>query len=170
MAGSKKEWLPRICIGGAAGVVCYILIATFFGNLNLFGPSTMDKVYFSFSMSSFLPKWLGTALDYFLWFAFGAEIGIATLPFDDRGKVLALKSLAHYALMMLTVSLWACLNFLYRPLPAFLLRDLPDFLVPVTVVYLLVWGLRWLWWYFELRSLRKVLGLGGKKEDKSHET
>lgn len=162
MPNIKKQWLLRIGIGGAAGVVCYILTATFFGNLNLFGPSTIDKICFSFSMCSFLPGWLGTALDYLLWFAFGAEIGIATLPFDDRGKVLLLKSLAHYALMMLTVSLWACLNFLYRPLPDFLLRGLPGFLLPVTVVYLLVWGIRWLWWYFELRSLRRALGLGNK--------
>lgn len=157
----KKQALVRALIGGLAGIACWLLLSWLTQPGALFGgPSDFD---FTFYYGSLLPEVLGSALSGVLWFLFGAEVGIATLPFADGGRALLLRSLAHFGAMILTVSLWAFLNFYNRNYPLTFLRyELWGFLVPVTLVYILVWLGRWVGWYAEVAQLREKLGLAPK--------
>ena len=86
-----------------------------------------------------------------LYALFGAEVGVATLPFAGDGPALVGRTLAHFALTAATVGLWAGLNFGVRETAAFL--------VPLVLVYLLVWLGRWVGWYAEVSAIRERLGL-----------
>ena len=80
-----------------------------------------------------------------------AEVGVATLPFAGDGSALVGRTLAHFALTAATVGLWVGLNFGVRETAAFL--------VPLALVYLLVWLGRWVGWYAEVSAIRERLGL-----------
>ncbi|MFQ7452226.1 MAG: DUF3021 domain-containing protein [Flavonifractor plautii] len=91
------------------------------------------------------------ALSFALYALFGAEVGVATLPFAGDGSALVGRTLAHFALTAATVGLWVGLNFGVRETAAFL--------VPLALVYLLVWLGRWVGWYAEVSAIRERLGL-----------
>lgn len=95
-----------------------------------------------------MPEALGAVLGAVLWFAFGAETAVATLPFADDGASLLRRSSLHCALMALTLSAWALLNFGAA--------ELPFFLVPFALLYALIWLGRWVGWYSEVRRLRRA--------------
>ena len=76
---------------------------------------------------------------------------MATLPFAAEGRALLLRSLAHLALMALTLAAWVLLNFGAA--------ELPFFLVPFLLVYALIWLGRWVGWCAELAAIREKLGL-----------
>ena len=145
----RKKARNRAVIGGLLGTAGYLLLSfvtqpgAFFG-----GPFTLD---FTFCFNSRVPEALGAALGIALWFAFGAEIGLATLPFADGGAALVRRTLLHFAAMAATVAAWSLLNF--RPVEAL------AFLVPLALVYALVWLGRWVGWYVELTAIREKLGL-----------
>ena len=94
---------------------------------------------------------MGIALSFALYALFGAEVGVATLPFAGDGSALVGRTLAHFALTAATVGLWVGLNFGVRETAAFL--------VPLALVYLLVWLGRWVGWYAEVSAIRERLGL-----------
>ena len=77
-------------------------------------------------------------------------VGIA-LSFAGDGSALVGRTLAHFALTAATVGLWVGLNFGVRETAAFL--------VPLALVYLLVWLGRWVGWYAEVSAIRERLGL-----------
>lgn len=81
----------------------------------------------------------------------GRRWGVATLPFAGDGSALVGRTLAHFALTAATVGLWVGLNFGVRETAAFL--------VPLALVYLLVWLGRWVGWYAEVSAIRERLGL-----------
>ncbi len=81
----------------------------------------------------------------------GAEVGVATLPFADSGRELVARSLVHFLVMSATVGLWAAVNFG--------VGELPFFLIPLALVYVLVWLGRWVGWYAEVVAIREKLGL-----------
>ena len=81
----------------------------------------------------------------------GAEVGVATLPFADSGRELVARSLVHFLVMSATVGLWAAVNFGAG--------ELPFFLIPLALVYVLVWLGRWVGWYAEVAAIREKLGL-----------
>ncbi len=81
----------------------------------------------------------------------GAEVGVATLPFADSGRELVARSLVHFLVMSATVGLWAAIDFG--------VRELPFFLIPLALVYVLVWLGRWVGWYAEVAAIREKLGL-----------
>ena len=145
----RKKARNRAVIGGLLGAAGYLLLSfvtqpgAFFG-----GPFTLD---FTFCFNSRVPEALGAALGIALWFAFGAEIGLATLPFADGGAALVRRTLLHFAAMAATVAAWSLLNF--RPV------EVLAFLVPLALVYVLVWLGRWVGWYVELTAIREKLGL-----------
>ena len=139
----------RILIGGSLGVAGYLLLSFLTQPGALFGGSL--EFAFTFCYSSRVPEALGAVLGAVLWFAFGAETAVATLPFADDGASLLRRSSLHCALMALTLSAWALLNFG----PA----ELPFFLVPFALLYALIWLGRWVGWYSEVRRLRRALGL-----------
>lgn len=148
----KKQWLPRAFIGGCVGIAGCLLLGFLTQPGAVFGRTlTWDIRNFTFCYDSRVPELLGTVQAFLLWFLFGAEIGIATLPFADSGRELVVRSLAHFAVMSLTVGLWAAVNFG--------VRELPFFLIPLALVYALVWLGRWVGWYAEVAAIREKLGL-----------
>lgn len=149
----KKRALSRILIGGGLGVLGCLLLGWLSQPGALFGASlTWD---FTFCYNSNVPEALGAALGILLWFLFGAEAGVATLPFADEGGAVVLRSLAHFGVMAATMWGWVMLNFTYEPLPGLVLT----FLLPFTLVYILVWLGRWVGWYAEVGEIRSRLGL-----------
>lgn len=153
MAEIKKQWLPRALAGGLAGVAAHVLLGCF----SLIGPASFSGFRFPDCRFPYELEPLGEALSFGLFALFGAEVGIATLPFADSGRELVIHSLLHYAVTTVTVSVWVVLNFGWR-------GTLPGFLIPLTLVYALVWLVRWAGWYRELLAIRKKLGLNRKKE------
>ena len=102
-----------------------------------------------FQDADFLPfPWANVCLCFLM----GAEAGAATLPFADSGRELVARSLVHYAATAATVSVWVVLNFGQR-------GTLPSFLIPLTLIYALVWLGRWVGWYAEVAAIREKLGL-----------
>ena len=152
MTDFKKLWLPRILIGALAGVAVYLFISWLTQPGSLFG-ATMGFA-FTFCFNSKVPEALGAVLGFLLWALFGAEVGVATLPFADSGKELVVRSLAHFAVTAVTVGAWAALNFPYEPFFA-----LPQFLIPLAVAYFLIWLTRWVSWFSEVELIREKLGL-----------
>lgn len=153
---TKKDWLIRIVIGGLGGVLFQSAFST------LLFSAFMGSFHFCFFTRFGYPAVLSPAGELAfdlcctaLMFAFGAEIGVATLPFDDDGKRLLWKSILHFAVMAATVTAWTLLNFA----PA----DIPYFLRPLCVIYAFVWAIRWLRWRLELNAIKKKLGLLGKE-------
>jgi len=154
----KKQALLRALAGGILGLACWLLLSWLTQPGALFG--AVMGFDFTFYYGHLLPEALGGAISGVLWACFGAEAGAATLPFADGGKALLLRSLLHFAAMMLTVGLWAFLNFFHRDYPlAFWGGDLWTFLVPFTLVYVLIWLGRWVGWYAEAEQIRAKLGL-----------
>lgn len=154
----KKSALIRGAIGAVAGILLYLLLSWLTQPGSLFGAPMGFE--FTFCFNSNVPEVLGAVLGFLLWGAFGSEIAISTLPFAETGRALVLRSLAHYLIMALTLWGWVWLNFPYEPLPSLILT----FIVPFTLIYVLIWGIRWVIWYFELSAIRKKLGLkkGGR--------
>ena len=152
MTDLKKEWLPRVLIGAAAGIAAYLLLSWLTQPGSLFGGS-MDFA-FTFCFNSNVPEAVGLVLGLLLWGAFGAECGVATIPFADSGRELVVRSLAHFAVTAVTVGAWVVLNFPYEPF-----FGLPSFLIPLAAAYLLIWLTRWVGWSSEVEAIREKLGL-----------
>lgn len=150
---NKRKALLRALAGGVLGMALFLLLAWLTQPGWLFLPSL--KFDFTFCYNYRVPEALGAALGFLLWFLFGAEAGIATLPFADGGKPLLFRSLVHFAAMTLTMWAWVLLNFPDEPLPGLV----PTFQLPFTLVYLLVWLGRWVGWYAEVGQIREKLGL-----------
>ena len=154
MTDTEKQWLPRALAGGIAGVALLLAFEYVWdampwtGHVWNFGnPFQVWKDWFQ--DADFLPfPWANVCLCFLM----GAEVGAATLPFADSGGELVVRSLVHYAATDATVSVWAALNFGWR-------GTLPSFLVPLTLIYVLVWLGRWVGWYAEVAAIREKLGL-----------
>lgn len=152
MTDFKKEWLPRVLTGALAGVAVYLFLSWLTQPGALFGASMGFE--FTFCFNSDVPEAVGLILGLLLWALFGAECGVATLPFADSGKKLLARSLAHFAVTAATVGTWAAVNFPYEPFFA-----LPTFLIPLAAAYLLIWLTRWVGWFSEVEAIREKLGL-----------
>lgn len=152
----KRQALLRSLLGGFVGVALFLLLAWLTQPGSLFGPRL--SFAFTFCYNSRIPEALGAALGFLLWFLFGAEIGIATLPFADGGRELLLRSLGHFGAMTLTMWAWVLLNFAPEPLPGLAL----SFQLPFTLIYVLIWLGRWVGWYAEVAQIREKLGLSPK--------
>lgn len=153
MTGTKKRWLIRALAGVAAGVAAHVLLGYVMGSFSLFGPAHFRGFVFPYCGFPYEVEALGVVLSFILFALFGAEVGIATLPFADSGRELVARSLLHYALTAATVGLWAGLNCGWN------LYVLAEFLIPLTLVYLIVWLGRWVGWFFEVSAIREKLGL-----------
>ena len=155
MDSEKRQWLTRILLGALAGVAAHLLLGLLLGSFSLLGPSSggfrFPDCGFSGWNSSL--EWLGVLLSFALFALFGAEVGVATLPFAGGGRELALRSLAHFLLMCATAAVWAGLNTVHHPM------DYLYFLIPLALIYGLVWLGRWVGWYAEAAQIREKLGL-----------
>ena len=149
MTEFKKTWLPRILIGALAGVAAYLFISWLFQPGWLFiSHLSWD---FTFCFNDHVPEALGAALGFLLWALFGAEVGVATIPFADSGKELAVRSLVHFAVTAATATAWLVLNFGWW--------DVPVSLFLLAVGYFLIWLTRWVGWFSEVEVIREKLGL-----------
>ena len=149
----KKQWLPRALIGGCIGVAAHVLLGCLLGSFSLFGPARFSGFVFPYCNFPREIEPLGVLLSFALFALLGAEVGIATLPFADSGRELVVRSLLHYTVTAATVCLWAGLNICSTP------ADYLAVLIPLTLVYLIVWLGRWVGWYTEVAALREKLGL-----------
>ena len=158
---TKRDWLVRILIGGLAGWAVLFLIGYIAGSISFFGPSSFRGFHFVDGTMErlFGSEALAVAVQFILFFTLGALAGIATLPVADSGRELLLRSLLHFAVTEAVVGVGVLVNFagIESPLP---------WMVAVAVLYAVIWGIRWLFWWFELGAIRKKLGLprrgGGK--------
>lgn len=153
MENVKKQWLIRILAGALSGAAAHTLLGYLLGSFTLFGPAHFTGFVFPYCGFPYEIEWLGVLLSFALFALFGAEVGVATLPFADSGRELVVRSLVHYAVTAATVCLWAGLNVCSHPM------DYLTFLVPLTLVYILVWLGRWVGWYTEVADIRAKLGL-----------
>lgn len=154
----KRQTLRTVLVGGLLGLAAWVLVSWLTQPGSLFtGHLDFD---FTFYYGSLLPGTVGAVVSGALWFAFGAETAVATLPFADGGKALLFRSLLHFAVMMGTVGLWAFVNFFNSYYPqSFFRYELWGFLVPIALVYVLIWLGRWVGWYAEVGEIREKLGL-----------
>lgn len=148
MAEMKKQWLPRASIGALAGMAFFVLLGCAIGGIGYFNLSGFRYVSCRFYVHS---EPLGLLLSLFLFALFGAEVGVATLPFADSGRELVVRSLLHFAATAATVSVWAVLNFGWV--------NLIFFLFPLVLIYALIWLGRWAGWFAEVAAIREKLGL-----------
>ncbi len=127
----KKAWLVRILIGGVLGTGVGVLF------------SLGDGIWTVY-------HWYGI----FLAAAFGASVGVSTLPFADDGRSVARRSMLHYLIsMVLFVGAVVFLSHLYRWDGALLWAGL------YTAGYLTIWLSRYAGWWMELEAIRAKLGL-----------
>ena len=153
MKNHNRQALVRALAGGILGMAGCLLLGFLSQPGALFGaPLTWA---FTFCYNSNVSELLGGTLAFLLWFLFGAEAGVATLPFAGGGRTLLLRSLAHFCVMALTLWAWVTLNFPYEPLPGLALT----FLLPFTLLYILIWLGRWVGWYAETAGVWEKLGL-----------
>lgn len=159
MTDTKRQWLIRAAVGAVAGVAAHVLLGYLLGCFSLFGPARFSGFHFPdcnlYRFFGLGRGWelAGIALSFALFALFGAEVGVATLPFADSGRELVTRSLIHYAVTAATACLWAGLNICSTP------ADYLAVLVPLTLVYLIVWLGRWVGWYTEVAAIREKLGL-----------
>lgn len=146
-----KQAQRRTTLGILAGLAVHILLSYLLGLQAFLGPEI--AAVFICPTCSFPPPFegCGVLLSILLFALLGAEIGIATLPFADRGPSLLGRTAVHFTLMAATVALWAGLNFgqtgaLFG-------------LILLASVYVLVWLGRWVGWYVEVAAIRAKLGL-----------
>ena len=140
----KRQWLCRILTGALAGVAAHVLLGYVLGSFSLFGPARFTGFVFPYCGFPREIEWLGVLLSFALFALFGAEVGIATIPFADSGRELVVRSLIHYTVTAATVCLWAELNVCSTP------ADYLTFLVPLALVQ--HWPLQYLFdrgpaWY-----------------------
>ena len=153
----KRQALYRALIGAVIGVALHVLLGYLLGCFNLLGSAHFSgfrfpdcNLYRFFGLGRIWDL-VGIALSFALWALFGAEVGVATLPFADSGRALVVRSLVHYVITSATVGLWAGLNFGAI--------ELSFFLIPLALVYALVWLGRWVGWFAEVAAIRAKLGL-----------
>ena len=149
MSAGQKSWIVRILAGGLAGAG---LAGAGYRPLFIGGFSAPPLCGALIQSCGILGA---VAVTLALFFAFGAAVGVATLPFDDYGPALAARSLLHFAVTGGLVLLLGWLLELVGPSPAAVLLLLGLY----TFLYLTVWLVRWLGWRAELDDLRSALDL-----------
>ena len=155
MNDMKKAWIVRIVVGGLIGMAVLVLIGYIAGSINLFGnkPSFRGFHFVDGTMEHLLgSEALAVAVQFSLFFVFGALVGIATIPFAEGGRELLVRSALHFLAMEVVCCVGVLLNFAGTESP------LPWMLV-LALLYVLIWFGRWLAWWFEVDEIREKLGL-----------
>lgn len=147
----KRSAGKRMVLGALIGLAAHLLLGYLLGCFSLIGPSRFTGFVFPSCNFPYSIEWLGIALSFGLFALLGAEAAVGTLPFADGGRGLLLRSLLHFAVMALTLGVWAGLNLGWR--------EVPFFLILLALVYVLIWLGRWVGWYAELAAIREKLGL-----------
>lgn len=152
-----KKLLTRAVIGG---VTAMGLLLAFWVWFHLTGWSFQGKVpvgdfniVAGATVEMFGSYWLATAVEFACMFALGAAIGVATMPFADDTRSLVKESVIHFIITggLILLNGWVqCL---------FPSGGSAFFLVPYTLLYLLIWFGRWIGWYVDVDRIKIKLGL-----------
>ena len=157
MNKNRKQWLVRMLAGGVLGMVTLFFVGGTFnalvngmilGGWRFYGISP-DLVYLVHS------TFLAAVIQFALYFALGALVGIATLPFADDGKTLVIRSLLHFSATAAVFSVlsWLCW-WCWSEWKVLLVE-----LGLLALLYVLVWLGRLAAWWSELDAIREKLGL-----------
>lgn len=158
----KRLWLKRMALGGILAVaitlVLTLLLNIFLNSIVWGGRLDYYSIQLTFDRCAayFGSAALAVAVEYLSVFALGAAIGLSTLPFAETWTSLLGLSVLHFVItgvLAQTVG-WAYQWFGFAPTDGSWI-----ILVLYLVIYILIWGVRWLIWYAELRKMRKALGL-----------
>ena len=154
MNETKKTWIIRIVAGGLIGMAVLVLIGYIVGSISLWGEASFRGFQFvDGTMERLLgSEVLAVAVQFILFFVFGALVGIATIPFAEGGRELLVRSALHFLVMEAVCCVGVLLNFAgtESPLP---------WMLALALVYVLVWLGRWAAWWSELDAIREKLGL-----------
>ena len=156
MNDTKKAWLVRIAAGGAAGIVVMAFLGLLFNSFANFKLTSSEMDWVSYDLIKLAgSKPLAALLQFGLYFALGAGVGAATLPFAEEGKELLIRSTLHFVYMAAVSSalIWLC-RWNRGEWLAWLLE-----LALLALLYALVWLGRWAAWWSELDAIREKLGL-----------
>ena len=140
----KQQWLTRIFIGGPLGGLAY-------GLLLILALAERGSMITILNIPLDLPN---VAAGLALSFALGAACGVATLPFEDAGRALALRSLAHF---LFTGAVTLLLG--YFALGLTWLPQLLSLAIFYTGLYAVIWLGRWVSWVADVAAIRTRLGL-----------
>lgn len=162
----KEACIKRMLLGGLIAVAAdliLILLVNFVLNSITWGGGTPDysNIQLTFDRCAvyFGSAALAVAVELLSVFVLGMGIGLATLPFAQTWTSLLGLSFLHFIVTGLVAQVvgWSYLWFGMSP------HDGPwMILILYVALYVLIWGVRWIFWYTELRKMRKALGL--KKE------
>ena len=156
-----QAWMIRILAGGLAGTLFFFCLGGFFNAISgedlvfLPGSSLPFQAVSSTLAAATGSAFLAGLIQYGLYFALGAGIGVATLPFAEDGKELLIRSLLHFAYSAAISSALLWLSGWNRGSFVIWLAELGI----LVLLYLLIWFGRWLSWWFELDAIRERLGL-----------
>lgn len=147
MSAGQKRWTVRVLAGGlvGAGLAGAGYRPLFIGGFS--APPLCGALVQSCGAAG------AAAVTLVLFFAFGAAVGVATLPFEDEWDGVLRRSLLHFAV---TAGIFAAI---LRVCFGVAWGYLPGWLALLGAVYLVVWLGRWVGWYAEVRQLRSALGL-----------
>ena len=152
----KKAWIVRIVAGGVIGMVAMAFLGLLFNSFADFSLTSSELDWVSSDLIKLVDsKPLAALLQFSLYFALGAGVGVATLPFAEEGKELLIRSALHfvYTAMVSSALIWLC-GWNRGEWPAWLLE-----LALLALLYVLIWLGRLAAWWSELDAIREKLGL-----------
>lgn len=159
----KESCIKRMLFGGLIAVavaVALILLVNFVLNSITWGGGSPDysniQLTFDRCAAYFGSSTLAVTVELLSVFVLGTGIGLATLPFAQTWTALLGLSFLHFVVTGLVAQVvgWSYLWFGMSP------REGPwMILILYVVLYILIWGVRWIFWYIELLKLRKAFGL-----------
>ena len=156
MNETKKAWIVRIVAGGATGMVVMAFLGLLFNSFADIRLTSSEWDWVSYDLIKLVgSKPLAALLQFGLYFALGAGVGAATLPFAEEGKELLIRSALHfvYTAAVSSALIWLCWWNRGEWL-AWLLE-----LALLALLYALVWLGRLAAWWSELDAIREKLGL-----------
>ena len=156
MNDTKKTWIIRIAAGGVLGMIVMAFLGLLFNSFADFRLTSSELAWVSYDLIKLVgSKPLAAILQFGLYFALGAGVGVATLPFAEEGKELLIRSVFHFCYMAAVSSalIWLC-GWNRGEWLAWLLE-----LALLALLYVLVWLGRLAAWWSELDAIREKLGL-----------
>lgn len=162
----KESCIKRMLFGGlismAAALALILLVNFVLNSITWDGSPDYSNIQLTFDRCAvyFGSPWLATTAELLSVFVLGMGIGLSTLPFAETWTALLGLSFLHFVVTGLVAQVvgWTYLWFGMSP------REGPwMILILYVALYVLIWGVRWIFWYIELRKLRKAFGL--TKED-----
>ncbi len=153
----SRQWIVRIASGALLGAVLAPAVVWLIWGPVQGGSAAAGAVPFPVTpgmAEAFGSLPLAAAVQSLLGALFGAVVMVATLPFADEGRELALRSALHFVFTAASFSLLlGVCRWVTRP------ADILLWVFLLAVLYLLVWTGRWVGWYMEVVQLRSLLGL-----------